>query len=44
MMQDDGDLSANYAAAFDGHLEFGKQPALLIVDFVMAYLDPASPL
>lgn len=38
------DLSANYAGAFDGHLPFGKRPALLIVDYVMAYLDPASPL
>ena len=39
-----GDLSANYAGAFDGHLPFGQRPALLIVDFVVAYLDPASPL
>ncbi|TRW14433.1 isochorismatase family protein [Glacieibacterium frigidum] len=39
-----GDLAANYAGAFDGHLQPGKRPALLIVDVVMAYLDPASPL
>ncbi len=39
-----GDLAASYAGAFDGHLPFGQRPALLIVDFVMAYLDPASPL
>lgn len=38
------DIKANYAGAFDGHLAFGKRPALLIVDFVMAYLDPSSPL
>lgn len=39
------DLSANYAAAgFGGHLAFGTKPALLIVDVVMAYLDPASAL
>lgn len=38
------DLRANYAGAFDGHLPFGDRPALLIVDYVMAYLDPASPL
>lgn len=38
------DLAANYAGAFDGRLAFGKRPALLIVDFAMAYLDPASPL
>jgi maleamate amidohydrolase len=38
------DLESNYTGAFDGHLPFGKRPALIIVDFVMAYLDPASPL
>jgi maleamate amidohydrolase len=39
------DLDADYAAAgFDGKLAFGRRPALLIVDVVMAYLDPASPL
>lgn len=40
----DQDLMANYVGAFDGRLSFGKFPALLIVDFVMAYLDQASPL
>ncbi len=44
MAKGDADLDSNYAGAFDGHLLFGKCPALLIVDFVMAYLDPASPL
>ncbi len=39
------DLNANYAAAgFGGRLTFGARPVLLIVDVVMAYLDPASPL
>jgi maleamate amidohydrolase len=38
------DLTENYKGAFDGKLPFGQRPALLIVDFVMAYLDPASPL
>lgn len=38
------DLMANYEGAFDGRLSFGKSPALLIVDVVMAYLDQASPL
>jgi maleamate amidohydrolase len=38
------DLSANYSGAFDGHLPFGNRPALLIVDFVMAYLEKSSPL
>lgn len=40
----DGDPASNYRGAFDGHLSFGRKPALLIVDVVMAYLDPASPL
>jgi maleamate amidohydrolase len=44
MAKDQLDRSANYAGAFDGRLPFGTRPALLIVDFVMAYLDPASPL
>ncbi|MDE2405709.1 MAG: isochorismatase family protein [Sphingomonadales bacterium] len=39
-----GDLAANYAGAFAGRLSFGARPALLVVDLVMAYLDPASPL
>lgn len=40
-----GSLDNNYAGAgFDGHLPFGTNPALLIVDVVMAYLDPASAL
>ncbi len=38
------DLAENYKGAFDGNLPFGQRPALLIVDFVVAYLDPASPL
>jgi maleamate amidohydrolase len=38
------DLSANYSGAFDGHLPFGKSPALIIIDVVMAYFDTASPL
>lgn len=37
------DLAQNYSG-FDGHLPFGDRPALLIVDFAMAYLDPTSPL
>ncbi len=37
-------LAENYAGAFDGRLAAGALPALLIVDVVMAYLDPASPL
>lgn len=40
-----GDLNDDYAAAgFGGRLRFGNTPVLLIVDVVMAYLDPNSPL
>jgi maleamate amidohydrolase len=38
------DLTENYKGAFDGHLPFGQRPALIIIDFVMAYLEPGSPL
>jgi len=37
-------LEQNYAGAFDGKLVPGGRPALLIVDMVMAYLTPGSPL
>ncbi len=38
-------LESDYErAGFAGHLAFGRKPALLIVDVVQAYLDPASPL
>ena len=41
----DPDLATDYQrAGFGGRLEFGRRPALLLVDVVMAYLDPASPL
>ncbi len=39
------DLDRDYRqAGFSGRLSWGRRPALLIVDFCMAYLDPASPL
>ena len=38
------DLTSNYRGVLDGKLPFGESPAVLIVDVVMAYLDPASPL
>lgn len=39
------DLDADYAAAgFGGALGFGERPALVIVDFAMAYLEPGSQL
>ena len=39
------DLGSDYKnAGFGGSLAFGKRPALLIVDFVRAYIEPGSPL
>lgn len=38
------DLTENYRGAFDGSLGFGASPALILVDFVQAYFDTASPL
>ena len=44
-MSDDVDLNADYeAAGFKRSLEPGDRPALLVIDFVNAYLDPKSPL
>jgi maleamate amidohydrolase len=40
-----GDLERDYAAAgFGVAVGFGASPAVLVVDMVRAYLDPASPL
>lgn len=39
------DKDADYSASgFGRALGFGRKPVLLVVDFVMAYLDPSSPL
>ena len=39
------DLGADYQqAGFGGSLAFGRRPALVIVDFVRAYIEPGSPL
>jgi len=44
-MAEQKDLNEDYKAAqFGGTLTPGKRPALILVDFVMAYLDPLSPL
>ncbi|WP_138378886.1 N-carbamoylsarcosine amidohydrolase [Luteithermobacter gelatinilyticus] len=44
-MTDQKDLQKDYAAAqFGGQLLPGRWPALILVDFVMAYFDPKSPL
>ena len=41
----DDDLAADYqGAGFSGRLGFGRRPALLVIDFAMAYLDRWSPL
>lgn len=40
----DTDLKANYAAAYDNRIGFGKKPALILIDFVQAYFEPSSPL
>lgn len=39
------DLDADYAGAgFGAAIGFGQRPAVLVVDMVRAYIDPASPL
>lgn len=37
-------MSGATGEPFDGHLAFGARPALIVIDVVRAYLDPASPL
>jgi maleamate amidohydrolase len=37
-------LKESYRGLFDGRLGFGNRPALLVVDFVRAYVTPGSPL
>jgi len=38
------DLTENYARAFGKSVGFGARPALLLVDFVQGYFDPACDL
>jgi maleamate amidohydrolase len=38
------DLEQSYASDFRGHLSFGTRPALLVVDAVQGYIDPAAPI
>ena len=40
----DDDLEANYREAYDNRIGFGKKPALILIDFVEAYFDPACAL
>lgn len=45
MAAEKADLNTDYVSAgFGGGLEAGSRPALVLVDMVMAYLDPESPL
>ena len=37
-------LSANYKRAFGKRIGFGARPALIMIDFVQAYFDPACAL
>ncbi len=36
-------LSDNYRGVFDTRLGFGARPALLVIDFVIAYTTPGAP-
>jgi len=38
------DLKQNYKGVFDNRVGFGERPALLLIDFVMAYFDPECAL
>ena len=38
------DIDANYKRAYDNRIGFGKRPALILIDFVQAYFDPACDL
>ena len=37
------DLEDSYKSTFEGRLGFGRAPALVLIDFVRAYFDRASP-
>lgn len=43
-MNDTPDLKQNYSGVFDGHMGFGRAPAIIVVDFIKAYTQPDSPL
>jgi maleamate amidohydrolase len=44
MAYGEADLTSNYAGAFNGLLPFGERPAVIVIDMVLAYLQPGSPL
>lgn len=33
----------NYAGVFDGRVGFGAKPAVIVIDFILAYTTPGSP-
>ena len=37
-------LQENYRGVFDGRLGYGRKPAVIVVDFINAYVTPGSPL
>lgn len=41
---DNQNLQDNYVGVFDGRLGFGKKPAVLVVDFINAYITEGSAL
>jgi len=43
-MNDQPDLQQNYRGVFDSSLGFGRNPAVIVVDFIRAYTEPSSPL
>lgn len=38
------DLNSSYAGVYEGRIGFGRNPALILIDFVAAYFEPESPL
>ncbi|MEM6828049.1 MAG: isochorismatase family protein [Pseudomonadota bacterium] len=38
------DLNASYSGVYEGRIGLGKNPALILIDFVAAYFEPDSPL
>ena len=43
-MNDAMDLKQNYSGVFDGHIGFGRSPAIIVVDFINAYTQANSSL
>jgi len=40
----EADLQANYRRAYGNRIGFGERPALILIDFVQAYVDPSCDL